>query len=259
MDIHKRFGELGKDLDLKYYLTMPRPPRAGELSCLPQIVLGTPGRVNQLNTTGVIDTRSLSLICLMAADEILSAGFEDAVKNILRSCSLPHRTSRIIALCGTLLPDLTELAAEFMDNPRQVHIESNVNVALIEGLRHTVKYVACEEDKLAAICDLFNANGLLLAIMVCSTDRLAYTVSDDLNIRGLSSCAWAADMTQQQRGRSTVDFLSGTCRLLIVAESFALRTNLHRLGDVSRPSVIINVSARVATFRQVEAATMTAV
>ena len=176
----------------------------------------------------------------MEADSILAVGFENDVKNILGSFSA--RRPQIISLSTTLPADLVKMTDNDMQAPKRILIESNVNVAIIDSLRHTVKYVASEEDKLAAIYDLFQPGGLVLAIVVCSGERLVSTVLYDLKSRGVRATALGNDMDPEEMDRSTKDFLSGTCSLLIVPEQFACNTNLHKLGNVARPSVVINVS-----------------
>jgi len=77
----------------------------------PKIVVGTPGRVNDLIRRKFLKTDSLSLLILDEADEMLSSGFKDQMYKIFKS--MPNNVQ--IALFSATMPkDLHDLTSTFM-------------------------------------------------------------------------------------------------------------------------------------------------
>ena len=56
------------------------------------IVIGTPGRVQDLINRGALNLSYIEFLVLDEADEMLNMGFVDDIENILKSCNENRRT-----------------------------------------------------------------------------------------------------------------------------------------------------------------------
>ena len=81
---------------------------------VPQVVVGTPGRVHDMIRRKFLDVSNLDLLVLDEADEMLSTGFKEQMGNILQY--MPEHL-QIGLFSATLNDDLMEVAKTFMRTP----------------------------------------------------------------------------------------------------------------------------------------------
>ena len=88
-----------------------------------EFVAGTPGRVFDLleNGQGAFATRSLKVLCLDEADEMLSRGFKEAMYDIFQ-----HMPSNVqVCLFSATMPiEVRQLSEKFLQNPAKILVKS---------------------------------------------------------------------------------------------------------------------------------------
>lgn len=112
-----------------------------------QIVVGTPGRVNDMiqrqslskitqkvcfynHTFICLETDSIKTFVLDEADEMLSRGFKDQIYEVFRS--LPNDV-QVILLSATMPQDVLEVTKKFMRDPIRILIKKEE--LTLEGIR----------------------------------------------------------------------------------------------------------------------------
>ena len=88
----------------------------------PQIIVGTPGRVQDMIRRGYLQTKYLKLLVLDEADEMLSSGFKEQMGKILQF--MPE-TIQIGLFSATLSEELLEISKTFMENPIKILVKNN--------------------------------------------------------------------------------------------------------------------------------------
>jgi len=125
-----------------------------------QVVVGTPGRILDLIGRGVLDLRSLKMLIMDEADEMLSAGFLDQIKDILSQ--VPENT-QIGLFSATLPPDTLEITEKFMQDPLKI-IVTRDQLAL-QGINQYYVFVEQERNKFATLIDLYDSISLAQSVI----------------------------------------------------------------------------------------------
>jgi ATP-dependent RNA helicase DeaD len=120
------------------------------------IVVGTPGRLQDLIRKKHLDLSAVNTVVLDESDEMLSMGFIEDIEAIFSE--IP--TDRQTALFSATIPSaIRRLANRYMQNPQSISIQpKQLTVKAIEQRYYLIN----EADKLAALTRLFFCNISLL-------------------------------------------------------------------------------------------------
>jgi len=94
------------------------------------IVSGTPGRVYDMIQRRHLRTRSIKLLILDEADEMLNMGFREQVYDIYRY--LPYATQCVI-VSATLPQEVLEMTTKFMNDPIKILVKRDE--LTLEGIK----------------------------------------------------------------------------------------------------------------------------
>ncbi|KAK0260047.1 ATP-dependent RNA helicase eIF4A [Friedmanniomyces endolithicus] len=177
----------------------------------PQIVVGTPGRVQDMIQRRVLKTDSMKMFVLDEADEMLSRGF---------TADLRH------------LPDVLEVTTKFMRDPVRILVKKDE--LTLEGIKQFYIAVEKEDWKLDTLSDLYETVTITQAVIFCNTRRKVDWLTDKLTARDFTVSAMHGDMDQGQRDVIMKEFRSGSSRVLIATDLLA------RGIDVQQVSLVIN-------------------
>jgi superfamily II DNA/RNA helicase len=230
----KFIQNVGKYMGINVVLAVGGTPRhlnAREIRNGAHIVVGTPGRVWDLASSGDLRFTGLRSFVIDEADEMLRDRFAEQVGEIVK-IGLPE-TCCVNFFSATLPPEVKELADQILKNPVRVTLK-DADVKL-DGIRQF--YVSLQEDswKLETFCDIFEALTIQSSIIFVNTKERAERLNSVLTERGFPvSVIYGEPMTQAMRKQRMDDFRRGTTRVLIA-------TNLLARGiDVQQVSCVFN-------------------
>jgi len=194
-----------------------------------QIIVGTPGRVNDMIHRGVLKLDKLLIFILDEADEMLSRGFKDQIYECFQF--LPPEVQ--VALFSATMPnEILQLTERFMRNPVRILVKKEE--LTLDGIRQYFVAVEKEEYKLATLCDLYESITITQAIIYCNTRRKVEWLTDKMKQADFTVSAIHGDMPQQERELIMKEFRSGSTRVLITTDLLA------RGIDVQQVSLVIN-------------------
>ena len=214
-----------------------------------QIVVGTPGRLIDLNNQRLLDLSNATEVVLDEADKMLDLGFLPDIEKIFAKVA-PVRHTMLYS--ATMPGPIVALARRFMSNP--IHIRaSDPDEGLTQAnIRHLV-YRAHSLDKDEVIARILQAEGRGKSVVFTRTKRAAQRLVDELNDRGFNAGAVHGDMSQEARERSMAAFKAGKKDILIATDVAARgidvddvthvinhtipddeKTYLHRAGRTGR-------------------------
>jgi len=194
-----------------------------------QIVVGTPGRVNDMVARGALKLDKLALFVLDEADEMLSRGFKDQIYECFQF--LPPDVQ--VALFSATMPnEILQLTERFMRNPVRILVKKEE--LTLDGIRQYYVAVEKEEYKLATLCDLYDSVTITQAIIYCNTRRKVDWLTDKMKQADFTVSAMHGDMLQPERELIMKEFRSGSTRVLITTDLLA------RGIDVQQVSLVIN-------------------
>mmetsp|Transcript_52872 Transcript_52872/g.87597 ORF Transcript_52872/g.87597 Transcript_52872/m.87597 type:complete len:437 (+) Transcript_52872:94-1404(+) len=194
-----------------------------------QIVVGTPGRVNDMIARAALRLKSLKLFCLDEADEMLSRGFKEQIYDCFQY--LPSEVQ--VALFSATMPnEILQLTERFMRNPVRILVKKEE--LTLDGIKQYYVAVEKEDYKLATLYDLYESLTITQAIIYCNTRRKVMWLTDKMKQHDFTVSAMHGDMQQKERELIMKEFRSGSTRVLITTDLLA------RGIDVYTVSLVIN-------------------
>ena len=140
-----------------------------------QIVVGTPGRVNDMISRGALRLKALQLFILDEADEMLSRGFKEQIYDCFQY--LPSEVQ--VALFSATMPmEILNLTDRFMRNPIKILVKKEE--LTLDGIKQYYVAVEKEDYKLATLCDLYESLTITQAIIYCNTRRKVNWLTDKM-------------------------------------------------------------------------------
>ncbi|CAO3570884.1 unnamed protein product [Mortierella alpina] len=194
-----------------------------------QVVVGTPGRIYDLLCRRVLKPNSIQKFVLDQADEMLSRGFRDMIRDIFQ---LLPATVQAILVSATMPDEVLEATTEFMRNPVKILLKTEETT--LAGIKQFYIDVNRDEWKLETFCDLYESMTITQAVVFCNTRRRVEWLRDQLTERGFTVSALHAEMAQPERESIVQDFRQGRTRVLITTDL------LDRGMDVQHMSLVIN-------------------
>ncbi|KAL8850706.1 MAG: hypothetical protein Q9221_004354 [Calogaya cf. arnoldii] len=195
----------------------------------PQVVVGTPGRVQDMIQRRVLKTDSMKMFVLDEADEMLSRGFTEQIYDIFQL--LPQST-QVVLLSATMPQDVLEVTTKFMRDPVRILVKKDE--LTLEGIKQFYIAVEKEDWKLDTLSDLYETVTITQAVIFCNTRRKVDWLTNKLTERDFTVSAMHGDMDQGQRDLIMKEFRSGSSRVLIATDLLA------RGIDVQQVSLVIN-------------------
>ena len=193
-----------------------------------QIVVGTPGRVLDLLRRGKMILSDCRMVVLDEADEMLSMGFIDDVRDIMKRTPWGKQTALFSA---TMPAPIKKLADEELHSPEHVKIASKE--ITVDTIEQRVKFVE-PRDKLDALEAFLEEAKPRCAIIFARTKIGTQRLADDLKRRGHKVRALHGDMSQGSRDSVMIAFRSQRVPLLVATDVAA------RGLDVSHVTHVVN-------------------
>ncbi|KAK1632148.1 hypothetical protein QYE76_006463 [Lolium multiflorum] len=192
-------------------------------------VSGTPGRVCDMIKRGTLRTRSIKLLVLDEADEMLRQGFKEQIYDIYRY--LPPQL-QVVLVSATLPNDILDITSKFMVDPVRILVKRDELAS--EGIKQFFVAVEKEEWKFETLCDLYDTLTITQAVIFCNTKRKVDWLTERMRTNNFTVSAMHGDMPQKERDAIMTDFRCGTTRVLITTDMWA------RGLDVQQVSLVIN-------------------
>ena len=204
---------------------MPLGPQLASLSHEPHVVVGTPGRVQELLEKQALDLRGVRTLVLDEADRMLDMGFGESIRLIIARTPKDRQT---LLFSATYPEAIREIARKYQRDPLEVAVEGAADQAPIEQLFFEVD----ERDKPAALAGLLLEHAPESAVVFCNTRRDADDVASSLAHVGFSAAALHGDMEQRDRDEVLVRFANRSCNVLVASDVAARGLDVEDLAAV---------------------------
>jgi ATP-dependent RNA helicase RhlE len=177
------------------------------------IVVATPGRLEDLISRGVISLEHVRILVLDEADRMLDMGFKPAVSRIVGQTPSQRQT---LFFSATLEGATGKLAAAYTRNPRRhTHAHPERKNADIE---HRFVQVESQSAKLERLIDELGGAESNRTLVFVRTKRGADRLVKRLRSRDVASVAMHGDKSQSQRERALARFEDGDIATLIATD-----------------------------------------
>lgn len=193
-----------------------------------QIVVGTPGRVLDMMNKQLLKLNYLKIFVLDEADEMLSRGFLDSIKEVIKFIPV---SCQIALFSATMPPEIIAITSKFINNPARILVKKEE--LTLEGIRQY--FIPMKREwKLEILLNLYKMMEITQAIIYCNSKKTVDYVSEELTKKGFVVSSMHSELPQQERDKVMKEFRLGASRVLITTDLLA------RGIDVYQVSLVIN-------------------
>lgn len=193
------------------------------------IVVGTPGRIYDLINKRILKIDHLKILVIDEADEMLSYGFQEQIKEIINKIPI---STQICLFSATISNDILDISKKFMKDTKHILVKNDE--LTLEGIKQF--YIAVGEDKykLMILKDLYKTLKLGQTIIYVNTIRRIEHLSQQLEEDNYPVVYIHGNMEQAERNIIMKQFRMGSSRILITTDLLA------RGIDIQQISLVIN-------------------
>ncbi|MEX0775137.1 MAG: DEAD/DEAH box helicase [Phycisphaeraceae bacterium] len=192
-----------------------------------QIIVGTPGRVMDMQGRGELRFDHVRFVVLDEVDRMLDIGFREDIRRILGTIKSPHQT---IFVSATVSPDIETLARRFMrpDAEKIVSVTGALTVSLVDQ-----KYLPVEPwDKPALLEHLLKHEAPDTTLIFCRTKNTVHRVAKRLNSRGFDAKEIHGDLAQAKRNKVMESMRDGKLSVLVASDLAARGLDVEHISHV---------------------------
>jgi len=220
------YGSCQKVRVLAVYGGQPYSRQISRLRQGVDVVVGTPGRLLDLIEKRELNLTCVSTVVLDEADEMLSMGFIDDIKEILSEIPSERQTALFSA---TISAEIRSLADKYMHSPQSVTIKSKQ--LTVDTVDHRYCLVN-KEDKLAVLTRFFEVEDITSALIFASTRVGTSDLVNELMGRGFPAEALNGDLNQQTREQVLNRFRSNQSTVLVATDVAARGLDIDDISHV---------------------------
>ncbi len=202
-----------------------------------QIVVATPGRLQDLIRRKAIKLGSIRSVVLDEADEMLNMGFLESIDEIL--ARVPDNR-KILLFSATMPKPIAAIAAKYMKNPAEIVI-GNRNAGA-ENIKH-LYYVVHARDKYLALKRIVDYYPSIYGIIFCRTRTDTKEIADKLIADGYNADALHGDLSQIQRDSVMQKFRNRHLQLLVATDVAARGLDVNDLTHIINYALPDDISA----------------
>jgi len=230
--VNRVVASLGIHMGVRCHACTGGTPIAEDIKTLHNgvhVVTGTPGRVFDMIDRGELNPNRIRVFVLDEADEMLSKGFEEIIKDIFQT--LPGDV-QVGIFSATLPPECLDITKKFMNNA--VNILVKQEELTLQGINQF--YINCEREqwKYETLCDLYNDINITQAVIFCNARRKVDWLTEKMKRDNFTVSATHGSLDPADRRRIMEEFRTGSSRVLITTDLLA------RGIDVQQVSIVIN-------------------
>ncbi|KAA9155474.1 DEAD/DEAH box helicase, partial [Microbacterium lushaniae] len=227
------------------YGGVPQARQVGALRKGVDIIIGTPGRIEDLIRQGKLDLSDVRIVVLDEADHMSELGFLEPMQRILR---LVQDGAQKLMFSATLDREVAALVDEFLVDPAVYEVAGETQES--STIDHRI-LVIDHRDKAEILTSLVDRDGKTLVF--ARTRAFAEMLAEQFDDAGISAVALHGDLNQAKRTRNLERLTSGRVSVLVATDVAArgihvddidlviqadapdeYKTYLHRSGRTGR-------------------------
>lgn len=192
------------------------------------IMIGTPGRVIDLNHGNQMDLSSVAFLVIDEADRMFDMGFYPDLRTLIKV--LPSSEQRQTMLfSATLNSYVKNLAWEYTRNPAEITIATE-NIT-VDEIAQELFHVS-SDDKMKLLLGIISHEKPESLIVFCNTKKSCEIVAKRLKMNGFESEFIIGDLPQKKRLTIMDKFKAGAIKCLVATDVAARGIDVNDLAMV---------------------------
>ncbi|RID81361.1 hypothetical protein BRARA_A03944 [Brassica rapa] len=209
-----KFGRSSRISCTCLYGGAPKGPQLRDLERGADIVVATPGRLNDILEMRRISLRQVSYLVLDEADRMLDMGFEPQIRKIVKEIPTKRQT---LMYTATWPKGVRKIAADLLVNPAQVNIGNVDELVANKSITQHIEVVATMEKQRRLEQILRSQEPGSKVIIFCSTKRMCDQLTRNIT-RQFGAAAIHGDKSQPERDSVLNQFRSGRTPVLVATD-----------------------------------------
>ncbi|MDE7262938.1 MAG: DEAD/DEAH box helicase [Oscillospiraceae bacterium] len=229
LQIKDSFDQYGKYLNIRNTVIFGGVGQAPQVEALQKgvdILVATPGRLNDLCNQGFIDLSGIEAFVLDEADRMLDMGFIHDVRKVI--ARLPEKRQTLL-FSATMPQEIAELSQKILKNP--VRVEVTPQSSTVEAIEQRL-YKVDKGNKKFLLQHVLEDKSLDSVLVFTNTKHGADRVVKELGRAGINAMAIHGNKGQTARIRALDSFKSGAIRVLVATDIAARGIDVNELAAV---------------------------
>jgi len=194
---------------LTLYGGVPLRSQADSLAKGANILIGTPGRIQDHLAKETLTLDSIKTLVLDEADRMLDMGFYDEIVKI--GSNMPRKKQTLL-FSATFPANIEKLAKELLREPLSIKVDTIIEEGKIEEL------VFETDNKFKVLLALIGSYKPESLLVFCNTKAEVISLTDKLHTKGHSTIDIHGDLDQRDRNESVLLFSNGSKRILVATD-----------------------------------------
>jgi ATP-dependent RNA helicase RhlE len=190
------------------------------------VVVGTPGRLLDLQEKGELVLSAIEILVLDEADRMLDMGFWPQVRRIISH--VPDKRQNLL-FSATMSSDVMRIIGSTLDNPERVEVALANTTA--DNVEQRV-YPVGGQQKLDLLVQLIKDDKLDRVLVFTRTKHRADRVARVLDRNGIRGAAIHGNRTQAQRQKALDGFKAGHYNVLVATDIVARGIDIDNISHV---------------------------
>ena len=192
------------------------------------ILIGTPGRVIDLNQGGQMDLANVGFLVIDEADRMFDMGFYPDLRTLIKVLPASEKRQTML-FSATLNSYVKNLAWEYTRDPAEITIAAE-NIT-VDEIDQELLHVS-STDKTRLLLGIINSEKPESLIIFCNTKRTCEVIAKRLRINGVETEYIIGDLPQKKRLAIMDKFKAGKVKCLVATDVAARGIDVNDLAMV---------------------------
>jgi ATP-dependent RNA helicase RhlB len=193
-----------------------------------QILVGTPGRVLDLNSSGQMNLMDTAFLVLDEADRMFDMGFYPDLRKLINVVPPADRRQTML-FSATLNAYVKNLAWEYTREPFEIEIEPQT--VTVEEIEQQLYHVP-SDDKMKLLMGILQREKPESAVIFCNTKRFTEITAKRLRMNGYECEFIMGDLPQVKRLKIIDNIKAGKIKFLVATDVAARGLDIEGLALV---------------------------
>jgi ATP-dependent RNA helicase DeaD len=203
----------------------PMGKQLGQLRRRPQLIIGTPGRINDHLNRGSLNLSRTQFLVLDETDRMLDMGFSEQLETIIE---VMHETRQTLMFSATMPKNIVRIANQYLSDPARITVGSTTQP--VTHIKQDIIHTSHSEKFAHLLRELNEREGS--AIVFVKTKIGAEDLKERLCDEHHSADAIHGDLHQRKRERVVKSFRANKSRIMVATDIAARGLDVPHIRHV---------------------------